>query len=141
MTAISEAVESATGLRIGPAPESVEMPQLKPTTKGTLEPKTVGRPVLADYPLGVTMLVDMDNVAETLVFGIKLFPHRDKSESYHLAEAYLLGGPAGGATGYMGSLGLFRVDFPNGGAYDVKFDDEIVERIRAQLFPGPKAFK
>jgi hypothetical protein len=116
------------------------MPQLKATTKGTLEPKSVGRPVIADYPLGVNLCVDMDNVAETLVFGVKLFQHRDKTESYFLAEAYILGGPLGGATGYMGSIGLFRVDFP-GGNYDVKFDDEIVATVREMLFPGPKAFK
>lgn len=132
--------ESASGLKIAPAAEHIDLPQLKPSTKGTLDPKTVGRPVLADYTLGVTLCVDMDNVTETLVFGIKLFPHRDKSESYHLAEVYLLGAPLGGATGYMGSLASYRVDFP-GGNYDVKFDDEIVERIRLLLFPGPKAFK
>ena len=140
MTAVS-ATESATGLKITSAPDHIDLPQLKPTTKGTLEPRTIGRPVLADFPLGVSLLVDMDNVAESLVIGIKLFPHRDKTESFHLAEAYILGAPVGEPTGYMGSLALFRIDFPGSGNYDVKFDDEIVERIRALLFPGPKAFK
>jgi len=130
----------ATGLKIARAPETIEMPQLRPTTRGTLEPKTVGRPVLADYVLGVNLLVDMDNVAETSIMGIKLFPHRDKLGTFCLAEVYVLGGPVGGDVGYLGSLALFRVDFPDG-KYDIKYDDELVSRIRELLFPGPKAFK
>ncbi|HVY60903.1 MAG TPA: hypothetical protein VHF22_04585 [Planctomycetota bacterium] len=137
---MSESEPASTGVKVTLAPDSIEMPQLRPTTKGTLEPKTVGRPVLADYTLGVNVLVDMDNVAETIVMGVKLFPHRDKVEQYHLAEVYVLGGPVGGDVGYMGSLALCRVDFPGGG-YDIKYDDEVVRQVRDLVFPGPKAFK
>src|SRR5262245_6677729 len=120
--------------------DTVEWPQLKPTTKGALEPKSVGRPILADLPLGVNLLVDMDAVAETTIIGVKVFPHREKLESFHLAEVYMLGGPMGGDVAYMGSLMCCRVDFPEG-KYDIKHDDEIVRQVRELLLPGPKGLK
>ena len=131
---------TTTDVKVTIAPDTIDMPQLKPTLKGTLEPKTLGRPVLADYTLGVNMLVDMDNVAETVIIGIKLFQHKEKLETFHLAEVYVLGGPVGGDLGYMGSMALCRVDFPEG-RYDIKFDDEVVRQVRELTFPGPKAFK
>ncbi len=134
------AAAAGDDVKIERAADAIEMPQLRPTQKGTLEPKTVGRPILADYTLGVNLLVDMDSVAETQIVGAKLFPHKEKTESFHLVEVYVLTGPIGGDLGYQGSLGLFRVDFP-GGQYDIKHDDELVAKVRDQLFPGPKAYK
>ena len=116
------------------------MPQLKPTQKGSLDPKTIGRPVLADLVLGVNLLVDMDNIAETTIIGVKVFQHKEKNETFHLAEVYVLGGPIGGDLGYMGSMALFRIELPDG-KYDIKHDDEIVAAVREALLPGPKAYK
>jgi hypothetical protein len=127
-------------LKVALAPDSIDVPQLRPTTKGTLEPKAVGKSSVADLTLGVRLLVDMDNVAESLVFGIKIFPYREKQESFHLAEVYLVGGAVGGDLGYMGSLALCRVDYP-GGDYDAKYDDELAARVRELILPGPKAYK
>lgn len=133
-------VPTQAPVKVTRAGETVDVPQLRPTPKGTLDPKTVGRPVLADYTLGVNLLVDMDNVAETQIVGVKLFPHKEKNDSYHLAEVYVLSGPVGEDVGYVGSLGCFRVDFP-GGKYDIKYDDDVVAQVRDHVFPGPKAYK
>jgi hypothetical protein len=130
----------ADTLKVTRAPETVVLPQLKVTPKGTLEPKTVGRPVLADLVLGINYLRDPDGNVDTSVIGLKLFPHKEKLESYHLAEVYVLGGPPEGDLGYLGSLALCRVDFP-GGQYDIQFDDELVAKVRDVVFPGPQAFK
>ena len=122
------------------APESIPLPQLKVTPKGGLEPKTIGRPVLRDLTLGVNVLVDANDVAESNIIGLKIFPHKDKTESYHLAEVYMLGGPVGGDVTYLGSLLLCRVDFP-GGVYDEKHDDEVARQVRDLLVPGPAEFR
>lgn len=130
----------APAVKVTRAPETIPLPQLKPTPKGTLEPRTVGRPVLRDLVLGVNLLVDAASVAESNVIGVKIFQHRDKTEQFHLAEVYVLGGPIGGDIGYLGSILLCRVDFP-GGLYDEKYDGEVVRQVRELLLPGPGAYK
>ena len=136
--------ESATaapaGVNVTRAPESVTLPQLRPTQKGTLEPKTVGRPILKDLVLGVNLLIDMSYVAETNVIGIKIFAHKEKTESYHLAEVYVLGGAVGGDMSFLGSLLLCRLDYPDG-VYSDQHDDQVVAAVREMLLPGPKAYQ
>ena len=136
--------ESATaapaGVKVTRAPASIAVPQLRPTPKGTLEPKTVGRPVLKDLVLGVNLIIDMSNVTETNVIGVKIFPHKDKIESYHLAEVYVLGGPVGEGVSYLGSLLLCRLDYPEG-VYAEQHDDQVVAAVREMLLPGPQAYQ
>jgi hypothetical protein len=127
-------------LKVERAADSIECPQLRPTVKGTLEPKTIGRPILADLTLGVNLMVDMDNVTMTSIVAVKIFPHKEGNDTFHLAEAYVLGAPLGGEYTYAGSVGLYRVDYP-GGKYDIVHDDEVAKRVRDLLFPGPKAYK